>query len=318
MRGCERQWGYRYASRTPKPPTKPSAALGTELHAIQEAYLTYGTTQPDTGIGNLAREGIPHLPPPGSGRTEGAFLEKIDGIEFTGAIDWIGPPEAVPEFPPGADVVVLDHKTSSNPRKHGIWTRADRIDNPQCLIYGYVAGPERVGQRWLYYPTKGRSKPRPSDEILTRRELRGGVERIVLPLAEKILTLRDRERDPLSLQPNYGNCDAYGGCEYRALCQPTSNDVARSLFGDHTMGLWDQINPNGAAAQPPAQQPPAQPPAQQMPQQAQPPAQQMPQQASFPFTQAAETAQAAAPVPQDALARIGQALIAAGKVLCGG
>jgi hypothetical protein len=256
-RGCLRKWAYRYASPTPKAPDKASAATGKELHTTQEAYLRDGVTPPATGLGLLARAGLPFLPAPGTMDVEAPFHTVIDGIPFFGFKDFRGLAADLLGFPAGAHRAVGDHKTSKDPKKYGIWSMADRLDDTQSLVYAHdEPGDQPVGLRWLYYPTQGRAKPKPSDHILTRREIRGGLERVVLPLAEKIYRLRDgKQLDPLDIPPNAAHCNDFGGCDYgpRGLntCNVTGAQTIASYFGGtgkegfDMSNLWDQLQAKG-------------------------------------------------------------------------
>lgn len=214
-RTCARKWAFRYASATPSPEETQAQKDGTELHRLLAIYLTTGVRpDPTAWMGELACAGIDSglLPAPFTGRTEQADGLVIAGIPFVVIRDWmhagtsVGPP------------IVLDHKTSSNPRRYGIWSDADRLDDPQHLLYGCLPG-EDILFRWIYYPTKGRGKVVASESVIARREIRAGVERVVLPVAEKAYRLRETEIDPNSLDPNVHSCTLFQRpCEYTAIC----------------------------------------------------------------------------------------------------
>lgn len=375
-RGCKRKHAFKYSTDLPRPPEGAGAALGKQGHKIQEGYLRDGTPPPSEGLGSLCRAGLPFLPPPKSGIVEGSlggFDDKheplpilIDGIPFIGFMDWHGPANQLPGWESlAADVVaVLDHKFTKDPGRYGLWTEAQRLDDPQSIIYRiaptvmYAIDPESVLLRWLYYPTgNGRKRPKPADHKIAYRAARGAFERVVLPVIEGVQGHRGRLVDPMTVEPNPGHCDAYGGCEYRALglCTVTNSQVANSLFGGGKImaegqgNIWDAITPNGppAAAQPaapafvfPGMQPATPPPAAQATAPApfvfpgmQPPAPAAPPpvvaQAAPPAPTVAPASLAATGLPtpaavqadviagRDPLVRIGHALIAAGRALAG-
>ena len=242
-RGCWRKWAFRYRSDLPKPPEKPSAETGKALHAIQEAYLRDGIEPPPTPIGLLARRGLPFLPPPGSGLVEGNTPHTIDGIPFVILRDWYGKTDHVPGLPPGG-YVTIDHKTSKDPARYGLFARADALDNVQVLVYGDACEGEERYFRWLYYPTgTGRARVKPADHVITRREVRDGIERIVLPIAAEIL--RHPAVAPLDMPPNTGHCDAFGGCEYRVHCPTTAADHVTHIFGGNVQTLGQPTTPTG-------------------------------------------------------------------------
>ena len=231
--GCNRRWGFRYLAGI-KPKQHPAAALGTELHGFGEGYLKNGT-QPDylTKAGDLFTYGLPYLPEPGVGGVEGDFRIEIDGVTFVGQIDYRGPLPARCKFGDREqDIgrVVLDHKTSSNPPKYGVWGE-DFLKKPQPVLYGVYDilraeadndNANQSHQRWLYYWTKGKAKAQPSDRILTRTELEDVFERVVLNPGRKIVKLRIANPDPNELDPNLNSCDLY----------PTSRELKALGFKD--------------------------------------------------------------------------------------
>lgn len=376
-----------------RPRQKDSARSGDRLHKIQEGYLRHGLPPPPESdpFGALARQGLPHMPHPGTVHVEQRFTIAIDGIVFHGVIDMLGPSQAFPDLrteyrkkdEPPADPVppgvwcVGDHKTSKNPGRYGIWARADRVDDPQTLIYDTAIGGD-VANRWLYYQktqdvliwelqqyqadggadpvviekmkrgivnAPRTAKGKPSDCLLTRHEIRGGIERVVLPVAEKIVRMREQRPNPLDVEANTDHCHEFGGCEYLGTyCNPTANETAATIFGkDGSMaGLWDKLNVNGAPgapvdapaapaatapqfsfafAQPTATPTPAAPtpaPTQTAPAPAfvQAPAP-MPAQTVTVAPPAGITAAEAAIMVQQMLSCVGRALIAAGRALGG-
>lgn len=253
-RGCMRKWAFRYASDTPKPLPKASAAQGSALHAIAEAYLRDGTPPPAEGLGALVRAGLPFLPPPGTGEVERRLQVDVEGLPFTAVFDWAGRANLLPGHEHVANdfVGILDHKTSKDPRRYGLWTDDDMLAAPQPIVYRLAFGPAPVVNRWLYYPTgSGRQRVKPSDHMLPYTATRGAFQRVVLPVVDNMLKWRGRKVDPLTVPGNPGHCDAYGGCDYRAagLCNITASEHARHLFGGNDMpSIWDNLNPNGPAA----------------------------------------------------------------------
>jgi hypothetical protein len=361
-RGCLRKAAFHDVAGI-RLKSKYSAITGTRVHAVQEAWLRSFVPPAGDPYGALVIAGLPYLPHPGSGYVEQHFETTIDGIPFHGVIDLLCPVGTIPQAPPEFSAMdpmapcVLDAKTSKNPRAYGIWSKEERLDDAQTLIYDEILECD-VANRWLYYPKtqavlqlelqayladggtdplvieKGQRginnsprtcRPKPSDCVLTRREIRGGIERIVLPMAETLIRMRERAPNPLDVEPNTDHCDAFGGCEYLGThCNPTTTDIANSLFGGNEMGsLWDKLPgingaPAPAAAPPLAVEAPAVPAA-----------------PAFAFnfgTAPVAAAPAPAPVPvvppsatpapvagpmSDPLVRIGNALIAAGRALGG-
>lgn len=157
-------------------------------------------------------------------------------------------------------------------RRPGDWrdvnVKAQFLDNPQTLIYLARHDASEAFGRWLYYkkstailaweleqyralgcddPVKlekmerrlagPRRAPKavPSDVVLTREEIRGGLERIVLPLGEKLYRLREKGKlDPLTLEPNPAECDAFGGCPHKKRCNLSTYEIAKGAFKSMT------------------------------------------------------------------------------------
>jgi hypothetical protein len=242
------------------------------------------------------------------------------------------------------------------------------LNDEQALIYGdYAAstGAPYVYLRWLYFKkhqavlaqeleeyiaaggadaeyiekqkrgiarAPHRASAKPSDLCAAPRELRGGVERVILPVVDQIVKWRGRLTDPLTAPPNPDHCDAFGGCEWRPHCKVTTQQIASAIFGgDDMASIWDKIQINGPTLTQPA---PAETPAAApgfnfniaAPAPAPAPA---PAQATAPLDNAkiAQRLEERLPLHMqadaapsglgDPLVRIGRALIAAGRVLAG-
>lgn len=281
-RGCLRAWAFRYASTVPRPENKASAATGGTLHKTAEGYLANGVIEGPEWAQEMLRAALPLLPRPGTTNVERKIEQAIDGIPFQGILDMHA---YAPE-----QIFVGDHKTSKDPKRYGVWTRADRLDDPQTLVYGTLGGNDLhdVFFRWVYYrktqalliaereladdPDRYeraiRTAPRKpnveaSDCTLTAREIRGGLERVVLPIAQEIYTLREKELDPNDLPGNFDHCDAYGGCPYRSVCHRSDDAIAAGIFagfgGSMTeqKDLFAELQMNGAPAAAPAAAAPA-------------------------------------------------------------
>lgn len=264
-RRCDRKWAFKYNSDTPREETAVSALSGIRGHSVAEKYLMSGA-QPDRhdAFGELFIEALPHLPPPRSGTCEGRQEAMIGGLPFVYVQDWYGPSDAIPGAPRGMPATI-DHKFSKDPKRYGVWGKAEHLDNPQTLVYlarGASEASEAFG-RWLYYRKttallawelatyreqggadpeviaryeRSLAKPRkpqvlPSDIVLTRDEIRGGLERVVLPVGEKLYRLREKGKvDPLTLPPNPAECEAFGGCPHRKRCNLSVQEQTKGYF----------------------------------------------------------------------------------------
>lgn len=252
-RACLRKWAAKYNSNWPREESAVSAMGGTALHALAETYLTTGAapTRLDA-FGEMFLEALPYLPRPGTGVCEGRQEATIGGLPFVFVQDWYGPSDAIPGAPKGMPATI-DHKSSKDPKRYGVFGKAAHLDNPQTLVYlarGASESNETFG-RWLYYKkttaalqweraryielggtdeetlakydralrTPRKPQTITSDVVLTRAELRGGLERVVLPIGEKLYRMREKGKiDPLTLPPNPAECDAFGGCPHKKRC----------------------------------------------------------------------------------------------------
>ncbi len=223
---CQRRWGFHYISGI-KEDAGASADLGKEMHGIGEEYLKTGA-YPDrlTQAGAMFISGLPYLPPPGSGGVEGKIDFVIAGVRYLGFIDYRG--SRVPGFDPD-QIVVLDHKSSSDPKKYGLWTKAAFLMNPQALIYAThevtVNEAPDAHMRWLYYWSKTKSGSRqrcePSDVVLLKSELEDVFEPVVHNKAKEIVRLKVLAPDPNELEPNADACYKYNKpCPYMSVCAP--------------------------------------------------------------------------------------------------
>lgn len=289
-----RKWAGKYNSDWPRVDSQVSALAGTKLHALAEGYLTTGAPpERHDAFGELFIEALPHLPHPSTGTCEGRSEGKLYGLPFVMVQDWTGPSDALPKALVGMPAT-LDHKTSIDPKAYGVFGRAKHLDNPQSLVYLAKHDASEAFGRWVYYKkttallaweldqyiTLGGTdaatlekyskrisgparKPKVviSDVVLTREEIRGGLERIVLPLGEKLLSIRAKGKiDPLTLEPNPAECNEYGGCPFRDRCNLTTSEQLRGYMSNGNnapqFNLMDQLPPvNGPSAAPVASLP---------------------------------------------------------------
>ena len=190
-------------------------------------------TDPEGALFLLA---LPHIPPPLSGTAEGEFRLWVSGIEYQGLIDLY--------YYEGELVVVLDYKSSKNPKKHGLHTKEAMLQDPQCLIYavkGLVAsGKDQVKLKWLYLKCEGKKACIPVEFVLTKAEVTEAFGRIVHPKAKKIVQLKKKyprvkadteaERVRLSterlltFEPNEASCYQYGPCKFLGLCSGNTKE----------------------------------------------------------------------------------------------
>lgn len=236
---CNRRWGWEYLERI-RPPAHPSAALGTRVHSLLEAWLKDGVLPPeDTHEGKIAREGIPHLPPPHVAKVEGSFqVETPGGFRWKGFIDashfmtpdgeWSPPGWHVP----GAIPVIVDHKTTSNIKQ---WAKTEDMlrTDVQSQLYAYrgfelaaEAGctTDLVALRWVYYQTaRDKYKSHKVHLVVHRDHVAEQIEGLD-KVASEIRAIESENPRALDLTPNPRACNDYGGCPHRERCALTKEE----------------------------------------------------------------------------------------------
>lgn len=253
---CRRAWALRYvdglkppevtwaeierAERLGRPspcqyPGQRGAALGTEVHARAELYLTKGAdaVRWDDLPGVILRELIDHLPAPGSvprENVEHEFEVELCGVVWKGLIDLYDPAGEVSV--PG----VWDHKTTRDILAYALLPhdaavalarefpapelafaeRSIRADLQACMYVLYTSvrralrPHETVPVRWTYTETQRvRRSLRVVDNISAGHAL--GVVKDAAEVAKQCDTYRSSDDAPC----NTLSCDDYGGCWYR-------------------------------------------------------------------------------------------------------
>lgn len=100
------------------------------------------------------------------------------------------------------------------------------------------------------------------DVLLKPADVREAMERVVRPVALRVWQRRSVGKiDPLTVAPNAAECESYGGCPYRKMCNLTVADHINSLGGFSVSSfdmssMFSQLPINGPSATPaPAAQP---------------------------------------------------------------
>lgn len=273
-KACWRKWGFTYILGQREPGGR-GAALGGVVHLRHEDYLN-GIAVPDphetwtfrahltaelhsgdvkrvaeaedmlrtTSANSLDKTFYPGkvtlnmmpqgvYPAPGEGLVEHHFVYKrTPSIWYQGLIDWHA------YDPKTKRLKVMDHKTSSDPKRYG-QTDETLGDDHQALIYAramveeYAFEPDVVELLWNYGKSDGVAK----HSYVARVEfdnignIYAKFENEVHPWAEEMHRLKQMGADPLSLDPNPNSCRMYHQlCSHYNECKLTTEDQIGALM----------------------------------------------------------------------------------------
>jgi CRISPR/Cas system-associated exonuclease Cas4 (RecB family) len=239
---CPRRWAWEKVEGV-RVESAPSAALGTRVHEILEAWLRDGTT-PDLREefsyahphsptdrtvrhpGQIARTGLHLLPAPGTVDVE---AEMYIGREHSPNGPYFGRLDG--HKPYALEVLVLDHKTTSDPR-YALTEETLRKD-VQAVMYAAWAmiryGVVNVRLRWIYSLTKKPYRAWAVEVVVHRDEIAPVLETIDRTAAAmwRIYSVGVRALD---VPPNPSACSDFGGCPHRARCALTPQQTLEALM----------------------------------------------------------------------------------------
>ena len=248
---CPRQWGYRYIEDRPEPSSK-SAQLGTEIHEMLEGYFRWDISQiPDTRVGKIAKSGLHLLPQRMTGDpaypardivVEHPFTFEIEGAKARGYIDM-----TVKGSP-----LVIDHKTSSNPRRYGL-TDETLASDVQAVLYAYAklhdtaiaSDSDSVRLEWVYYTTSRFSPAYKVCATLDKNTIESKIADL-RPVIREMVHARKTHKHALPLAGNPEACGDFGGCPHASVCDIGKNPdrqlailwgEASKRTGNKNMGL---------------------------------------------------------------------------------
>ncbi len=301
---CWRKWGFA-AILGQRDPSGRGAAFGGVVHERHEDYLEHGTVPkreetwtfrqyleyegassdrkryeaahavlaktskaqldkpmyPGKVALNMMPQGI--YPAPGTGEVEKHFiLYRDEHIWYQGLMDW-----HVYDAP-SRRLKVIDHKTSSGPRKYGL-TDETMPGNKQVVIYARAGldmypDAEHIDMYWSYGKSDGVAKHSYVAEAHFDNvgEVHARFENDVHPWAVEIHRLKTMGADPLSLDPNPNSCWLYNQeCSHARECNLTSADKIGALMTDGNSLLQGLLAGANAGATPAAAVPPPPAPA---------------------------------------------------------
>lgn len=239
---CPRKWAYVYVEGRRGPPND-AAALGTRVHKILEQWLKDGTA-PDTLTmeGEIAASGLHLLPPP---RTPTLVCE--EEFRFTSRRAWYSGFKDFRYRDANGLVHVGDHKTTKNFQ----WAKSleEILCHSQALIYAvdeFFKNPsdDRLALDWIYYKTTGSRKAEPRFQIVTKDEVAELFFEHVDPVAGEITRLHHevpQDASALDFAPNFSSCDAFGGCPFLSICNPSPTQRTQATMTQAGLSLTDKI-----------------------------------------------------------------------------
>lgn len=253
---CPRKWAFRYIDKVEVQVTKGSIELGKACHAQLEVWLGAGTPLDlTTEAGQIALSGIHWLPTPKAEglETERHFVLQMGGHTWQGYKDF----EVAGPVP-----LVGDHKTTRDFR----WAKseADLRTDPQACLYAADAMVRYdvpvVDLLWVYYRTTGARRSEPRRARVTREDIAPTLERMVAVADEMAaIVASGKPAKEVRMLPA---CNAYGGCEYLQICNPTPQEMMRSIMSQQkAFDFVAELKARQAGAiNPPAAAPPPAPP----------------------------------------------------------
>ncbi len=253
---CPRKWAFVYIEGK-RPPPNESAALGTRVHAILQWWLKDGKA-PDllTNEGEIAASGLHLLPPP---RTPTLVTE--EQFSFTSRRAWYTGYKDFRYRDANGLLHVGDHKTT----KAFTWAKTtdEILCHPQALIYAvdeFFKNPqdEILSLDWVYYKTTGSRKAEPRFQIVAKQTVAEMFFEHVDPVAGHITLLHDSPpgTSALDFPPDFRACDAFGGCAFLSICNPTPTQRIQATMTQAGLSLADKLKAMKAGRAPSPIHPP--------------------------------------------------------------
>ena len=241
-----------------RPPSNDAAALGTRVHAILEKWLKDGTA-PDTWTpeGEIAASGLHLLPAPRTPTlvTEEPFHFTSQRAWYTGFKDF--------RYRAADDLIhVGDHKTT----KSFTWAKSleEILCHSQALIYAvdeFHKNPndDRLALDWIYYKTTGSRKAELRSQVVSRNVVAEMFFEHVDPVAGEITKLHHEVpsgASALDFTPDFRACEAFGGCAFLSICNPTPTQRVQATMTQAGLSLADKLKSMNAGRPPSPIHPP--------------------------------------------------------------
>lgn len=256
---CARVWCARYRTDLwPENRGGKHFAVGTKFHKVCETYARTGEVPAEnTPIGQMFLAALPYLPAPRTFRQlEDRETFQVNGVPYLVIPDWAGPRAGVDEvldFKTTKDLYGKDRETGET---HALTTKAQKLADPQTVMYAYKYLPNGGNFTHLYVlkhravlieyedadpetcAAPIRPNAMPATVYLTRTEIEEAFSAVVHPRAQKLYTLRNKYTriDPLSLDRTETSCEKYknrktglGACAHLDRCFPQGKSPFSAL-----------------------------------------------------------------------------------------
>lgn len=215
---CNRLWGWTYLMGLRYPSTG-AQALGTRVHKQIEVYLGGGQFDMTDEAGQVAFSGLQHLPKPHHElMIEKEFVVRPGDRGFVRHLWW-----GFKDLEQGNEI--WDHKSTSDLK----WAKTEEAlkYDPQAILYAFDNGNDEVVLNWVYYQTKRSRKSKVVRLVMLQEHAKQAFEVMEDAADEAIEAAKGAyglDGDELrsyvkSLPYEAKECEAFGGCPNRGLCQ---------------------------------------------------------------------------------------------------
>lgn len=250
FQSCHRKWAWSRIGGVKQSSTR-SQELGNKVHSQLENYLKGNSLDFSQPSGEIAACGTHLLPEPSPDlEVEKSVRFTYNGVGFQGRMDLV-----TRDF---GKITIWDHKTTSD---FGyIKNQQVLATDNQAVVYaawGFQSA-EQVELRWNYFRTRKPHQARSVVLPMVQEQTHAAMEQLTCTARSMELTL-DSGQQPLDLPYNPAECEKWGGCPYRHLCNLSPEERALGIMTQAAEeaawlkklnGSSDGINPPAVAPEP--------------------------------------------------------------------
>ncbi len=242
---CHRLWAWTYLINLRGSSTS-AQALGTRTHTVIENWLGGEPIDFTTEEGQIFASGLEHYPPPAHD------LKVEQEFHIRARHHWWG----FKDIEIGD--TIWDNKTTSDLK----WAKTpDQLKyDPQAVLYAKDNGSPVVNLKWVYMQTKKTRKSKLTHLPMLQSHAQQAFDCLEDAADEAyavVLGAQGLDGDPLrayvlSLPYEAGQCEAFGGCPHRGLCNLSPAERFRSKNkqangGNKHMSLFDRMKAKNQA-----------------------------------------------------------------------